>query len=56
MPYHDVKILNVKDMEIEGHFNVTMMYCYVVENLESFQDRPWGSPKGLDCWSTGFVT
>ena len=31
MPYHDVETLNVKDMEIKGHFNIAMMNYYVVE-------------------------
>jgi hypothetical protein len=37
MPYHDVKILDVKDIEIKGHFDIIMMHCCVVHDPHPFK-------------------
>jgi hypothetical protein len=37
MPYHDIKILNVKDMEIKGHDDIMMMYVVLSKIPHSFR-------------------
>jgi len=56
MPYQDVKILDFKNMEVKGNFNINMMYCYIMENPNSFQARSWGESEGFVCGSKGLIT
>ena len=53
MPYQDVKVLNIKNMEIKGQDGIVQVYT--VQDPFPFQDRSWGESQGFVGRGKGFI-